>query len=303
MDILAVADERAGVRNQAQGLAEALATQVGGQARLLVVSSKDRKRFAPLTQAVPDIAIGCGRAAQAELVGLRRRGAKTVYVQDPRSGYGRFDLVVAPRHDGVMASNAIPMTGGPHRVDAERLGEAAKAWESLDALPSPKVAVMVGGKSGRHDFDADVLAAHTKAMAEVLALGGSLMISVSRRTDDVIADGFARLAERHPTRVRVYRGDGPNPYLGFLAHAEVVLVTEDSANMLVEACATGVPVFRLPMAGSAGKFGALYADLEDKCHVRRWDGSFAAESYAPLEETARVAGILAERLQLTVSRT
>ena len=301
MHILAVADERAGVRNQAQGLAEALATHVGGRARLLVVSSKDRKRFSSLTDSVPDVAIGCGRAAQSELVALRQRGAKTVYVQDPRKGYGRFDLVVAPKHDQVLAANAIATTGGPHRVTVERLGEAAREWEEFAGLPSPKVAVMIGGKSKRHDFDAEALAAHTKAMADVLALGGSLMISVSRRTDEVIADGYARLAERHPGRVRVYCGEGPNPYLGFLAHAEAVMVTEDSSNMLVEACATGVPVFRLPMAGSAGKLGALYADLEDRCGVRRWDGSFAVQSYPPLAETERVAVEIAERLGLVVS--
>ena len=298
MDILAVADERAGVRNQAQGLAEALAAEVGGTARLLVVSSGDGKQFSPLMERLPDVAVGCGRSAMAELVILRKREVRTVYVQDPRKGYGRFDLVVAPEHDGMRAPNAVAMVGGPHRVTEVALATAKAEWAELAALPSPRVAVMMGGKSKRHNFDAGSLAAQMKAFAEVLAVGGSLMLSVSRRTPESLVEGLRKLSEKHPDRVRLYAGDGANPYLGFLAHAEAVMVTEDSSNMLVEACATGVPVFRLPMAGDAGKLGRLYARLEERCGVGRWNGQSVEEPYAPLRETERVAKVVAERLGL-----
>ncbi len=65
--------------------------------------------------------------------------------------------------------------------------------------------------------------------------------------------------------------------------------------MLTEACATGKPVYRLPMAGLAGKFAALYARLEGRCGVRRYDG-LAVEPYEPLDETTRVARIILERM-------
>ena len=298
MDVLAVADERAGVRNQAQGLAEALAVEIGGAARLLVVSSGDGKRFAPLMERLPNVAVGCGRSAMAELVALRKRGVRTVYVQDPRRGYDRFDLVVAPEHDGIRAPNAIAMVGGPHRVNADALAAAKTEWTELAALPSPRVAVMIGGKSKRHDFDAGSLAAQMKAFAEVLAMGGSLMMSVSRRTPESLVVGLRKLSGKHPDRVQLYAGDGANPYLGYLAHAEAVMVTEDSSNMLVEACATGVPVFRLAMAGDAGKLGQLYARLSELCAVGRWNGQSVGEPYAPLRETERVAKVVAERLGL-----
>ena len=83
--------------------------------------------------------------------------------------------------------------------------------------------------------------------------------------------------------------------LPFLGGAEMILVTEDSTNMLTEACATGKPVFRLPMSGKAGKFQQLYDALETRCGVVRYDGQMQGEDYAPLNETARVSKIIWER--------
>ncbi|MGB3456136.1 MAG: ELM1/GtrOC1 family putative glycosyltransferase, partial [Litorimonas sp.] len=74
-------------------------------------------------------------------------------------------------------------------------------------------------------------------------------------------------------------------------------VTEDSTNMLTEAAATGKPLLRLPMAGTPGKFQALYDKLETLCGVRRWSGIDALPAaYAPLRETQRIAARVVARM-------
>jgi len=62
--------------------------------------------------------------------------------------------------------------------------------------------------------------------------------------------------------------------------------------MLTEACVTGKPVYRLPMAGKPGKFQSLYAALETRCGVVSYTGQTAGEDYAPLNETARIAQLV-----------
>ena len=87
----------------------------------------------------------------------------------------------------------------------------------------------------------------------------------------------------------LHTGDGPNPYFAFLGGAEILLVTQDSTNMLTEACATGKPVFILPMNGKSGKFEQLYERLKTRCGVTAYEGQLSGEDYDPLDETARMA--------------
>jgi len=69
-------------------------------------------------------------------------------------------------------------------------------------------------------------------------------------------------------------------------------VTEDSTNMLTEACVTGKPVYRLPMSGQAGKFQTLYDALERRCGVTPYEGQLNGKAYPPLDETTRMAEVV-----------
>jgi len=299
MHILCIADDRIGVQNQAIGLGEAIAVRLPGtRLQTLIVGRADKKLFAKGMRTLPDLAIGCGRHAASELRALKARGVKTIYVQDPRRGYGRYDLIVAPEHDQVKSRNTVSMIGSPNRITDTKLAASEAEWAELSTLPAPHVAVLLGGPTKRHNYSEDVLATHMGAMAKVLAVGGSLLISTSRRTPETMIAGLRKLAEKHPKRIHLYSGDGPNPYLGYLAHAEAILVTEDSTNMLTEACAVGVQVTRLPMTGRPEKFGRLYQQLSQACGVQSWDGELRTGKTPTLQETARVADNIIARLGL-----
>jgi hypothetical protein len=74
------------------------------------------------------------------------------------------------------------------------------------------------------------------------AAGGSLLATTSARTDPR-AGGALFAAVTCPSHL--YRWDRTardNPYLAYLALADALIVTGDSATMLAEACATGKPV-------------------------------------------------------------
>jgi hypothetical protein len=137
---------------------------------------------------------------------------------------------------------------------------------------------LVGGKDPEHEFRAFQA---RKLGAEVAELaireGGSVLATTSRRTKPSVAAKLeAALGEAH-VRFHHWDADAPpseNPYLGFLALADAVVVTGESASMLAEACATGKPVYIYPLnARPPGpKNWALRAErwLADKVTARAY---------------------------------
>ena len=131
-------------------------------------------------------------------------------------------------------------------------------------------------------------------VGDLLERGLSVMVSVSRRTP---ASLRTALVEQYgqDNRVWLFDGDGDNPYFAFLAAADWIFVTEDSTNMLTEAAATGTPVYSLPLGGSQGKFGYLHAALEGHGALRPFLGRLDTWTYPPLDETTRIAALVARQ--------
>ena len=282
LKIWVVSDGRVGMENQALGLAEAVRRLT--PADISVRRIRWRPLFDKLPSALkaswmldlssdatepaagevwPDLWIATGRATLPLSARIRQRSAGRTFVvqtQDPRWRNDAYDLIVAPVHDGVAGPNVLSITGSPHRVTAERLAEGAAAFAgALEALPRPRVAVLIGGRSRAFDL--------TEPHAVELA--------------DRIGDG-----------------EGPNPYFAFLHFADHVLVTEDSANMAAEAASAGRPVHILPMIPlkSGDKFGRLHADLRARGAARAFDGLLEPWSYTPLAETDRAARVVLDRM-------
>lgn len=297
--IWAVADTRRGVENQAIGLAEAIARELGNAVVARVTIRDDG--FVTLPEYdTPDVWIGCGRPALKLARRHRKifRAARFIYVQDPRNHYDRFDLIVAPGHDRVRKANAISMIGSPHRVTPDRLAEGAAAFaKQLAALPAPRAAVLIGGPNKRFKVTPEVSANLEARIGDLLDAGYSLMLSVSRRTPKALTEALKARFDGD-TRVWLFDGTGENPYFAFLAAADVICVTEDSTNMLVEAASTGKPLYSLPLDGDPGKFSRLYGALEAHGALRPLLGPVETWTYPPLDAAAQAAREVVLRLGL-----
>jgi len=316
-----VSDGRAGIENQALGLAEAV--QRLTPAEITVRRIRWRKAFDKLPSALkapwmldpssdpatpgpgeawPDLWIATGRATLPLSTTVRRRsGGRTfvVQTQDPRWKRDAYDLVVAPKHDGVAGPNVLSITGSPHRVTAARLAEGAAVFESaLSALPHPRVAGLVGGGSAAFDLPEGHAAELADRIADAVGgADGSLMLTFSRRTPEAAKQVMTARLSGLPGMI--WDGTGPNPYFAFLHCADHVLVTEDSANMAAEAASTGAPVHILPMIPlkAGGKFARLHADLRERGPARAFDGALTGWTYEPLNETEGAARAVLERME------
>ncbi len=300
----------AGTENQCLGLADALgldpvvkrATPRWPWRRLasrLLHPSLDRvtNTSDPLAPPWPRLLIASGNGVLGLALALRRRaGCFTVFVQKPRVAPSAFDLVVAPRHDEIAGPNVIVTRAALHRVTPERLAAAAAAFRPLlDTLPRPLTAVLIGGTTRRHRFGPAEADALGRRLARMIAdRGGALAVTASRRTGPAAFDALdAALGE---TPRAVWRGDGENPYFGYLACADAIVVTGDSISMTSEACATGKPVFvaALPGRGSA-RFDLFFESLMADGLVRPLTGAPEPWSPEPLIEMPPVAAEVAAR--------
>jgi mitochondrial fission protein ELM1 len=156
-----------------------------------------------------------------------------------------FDLVITtpqyrvPDRPNVLR-NALPL----HPLGARPLAEAARRWApALAHLPRPYLTVNIGGSSGPYAFGPRAAARLVRdALALARARGASLLISSSARTPAAAIDAFAAQSQVPMQLYRWKPNDPDNPYLGFLALADEIIVTADSISMLSEAYATGKPV-------------------------------------------------------------
>ncbi len=307
-----VTEGKAGMENQALGLAEAIGYSIS--VKRVAVRSPWRNLpsalwFRPL-QALhpsgdlleppwPDLLIGCGRLSIPLSIAVRQAsGGKTytVQMQHPRVSFSKFDLVVPPRHDHASGPNVIETKGAVHRVTPEKLAaEADKFRDSLAHLPRPLVAVLVGGNSKVHKLTADATYTLGANLKKIVVHGAGLAVTASRRTgvdnERILRDMLDR------KKALMWDGAGENPYFGYLGLADAIIVTSDSVSMVSEAASTGKPVYIAELEGGSRKFDEFHALLSADGHTRPFTGELEDDWTPPrLDDTERVAAEVLKRL-------
>ncbi|RAU22391.1 nucleoside-diphosphate sugar epimerase [Paramagnetospirillum kuznetsovii] len=315
-EIWVLADDRVGNVSQCLGVAEALGLpfaiktirydRLGALpnalrgAGLIGLKADSRAALAPPW---PRLVIAAGRRTAPVARWIKRRsGAFLAQIMDPGfPGRDDFDLIAIPAHDRPKpAANVIEMMGAPHRVTPQRLESEAAKWRAPFAhLPRPWIAVIVGGATRKRPFSVEMARDLGETVA-ALAGGGSVLLTTSRRTGDeqsrVLADCLAE-----PRWLHLYGQEGENPYFGFLALADTIVVTGDSVSMCCEACAAPAPVFIwAPPGWVAPKHARLHVDLYRLGVAKPLERAAGLESWdrPRLDAAAQVAEAIRQRMGL-----
>jgi hypothetical protein len=299
-----LADPRAGTAAQALGIAEALGRPFrtvplawGPLARLplrwATLAGLAPAARAGFTPPWPRLVISAGRRSAPVALWLRARGARLVHCMRPGFAADRFDLLVLGRHDAPKpAANVLPILGATHRVSAARLAAARAGFADLAALPSPRVGLLLGGPVRGEGMAPDVAVAIGR---QVAGFAGGVMASASRRTGAAATEALAATLAGGPHRLYRWGDPPPNPYLGFLAQAEALVVTGDSVSMLSEALAAGVPLLVADPGGLGRRHRRLVDSLVAAGAANWLGGELAPAAAASLDETARVAAEIVRR--------
>ena len=210
--------------------------------------SLDRARSSPLESPWPDLVLASGRRSVPVARWIQRQSgcqARLVHLGRPWAPLAWFDLVITtPQYGLPVRPNVLHNTLPLMATSPDRGAAAARRWSArLAHLPRPWIALLVGGTSRPYVFDvatAGRLGEQASAMARTA--GGSLLVTIGRRTSAQAADALCAAIAAPVHCHRFTEGSSDNPYLAYLALADRFVVTADSASMLAEACATGKPV-------------------------------------------------------------
>jgi mitochondrial fission protein ELM1 len=157
---------------------------------------------------------------------------------------------------------------------------------------------MLGGPSGAHDYPRIDLRRLAVAVQAISAQGYSVMATPSRRTPPALTDAVRRgLEQVDAKRVFLWDGAGENPYGQMLAHADAVLVTGDSVNMVGEAVSTGAPVYVFAPSGGGRRIDAFIGALEQKGAVRQFAGRIERFAYEAIDSSTEIARAIVERFE------
>jgi mitochondrial fission protein ELM1 len=271
----------------------------------------DRARSSPLEPPWPDLIISAAMRNEPVCRWIRRASggrARYVHLGKPWAAVSSFDLVITvPEYPVPDRPNVLRNSFSLHRVDDDRLAEAARTFgRRLADLPRPYVAVLMGGYSGRYALDrerAERLAREASSL--VRARGGSLLITTSSRTAPAAVDTLERALKVPYQLFRWTREATDNPYFGYLALADAIVVTCESTTMLAEACATRKPVYMFDLErdqepGPAESWHARLRRHAMRCNLQRLKAWLYREVFLRLappkitRDTTRVHDLLLE---------
>lgn len=302
-----------GMENQARGLAEAMGADPVVKRlyprfpwRILPPRLWPSPLRAPgpdgdaLAPPWPDVLITCGKRATAPSVAIRKASGGhsfTVHIQDPPMPASAFDLVVVPAHDRLRGPNVLVTQAAVHRVTRARLDEAAAALASqVEAIPHPRVAVLIGGSNRKHKVAETAFEQLGEALAGLARdAGAGLLVTPSRRTG--AANEAILRWHLSGLPAQVWDGSGENPYFGYLGLADHVVVSRDSVSMVSEACATGKPVYTVRLGTNSRRLDAFHQTLERAGIARPFEGTLESWTYEPPDDTAKAAIEILARLK------
>ena len=121
-------------------------------------------------------------------------------------------------------------------------------------------------------------------------IGGSILLTTSRRTGEQAQKIIVDALQQIPQYAYLWGDTRPNPYSGFLACADNIVVTGDSVSMCCEATGSGKPIYifrgqnwltakhrRFIDSLIAGQYAALLDDKTDECFKPQGSLNAAAE--------------------------
>jgi len=249
-----------------------------------------RETTAVLLKRYADLIVSCGASTvPATLLWASENGAKSVVLMNPTPvPLNRFDLVIAPRHDGLpKRPNVVQTLGAVSRMEKTQLLEARGRLhahpkfrpEASPARQAAVISVFIGGDTPHYDLNAAFAEA---LVAQVLhaceAVDGVCLVTTSRRTSPAVERALAQRLGRHlRCRLLLFAShdsiDGTME--GMLGWADVAVVTGESISMVSEACASGRPVVVVepPLRGAPPakltKHQQFLASLVAEGHVRQ----------------------------------
>ena len=181
----------------------------------------------------PTILISCGKKSVKASIALKKKYKNifNIHIQNPKSSYNYFDLIIAPKHDGLNLVNCINTTFAIHNIKFRKKNHL-----------NGKLIInfILGGKNKNFKFDKYV---QENIYNEINLLSKKYFVRIipSRRTPKSLIEKFQN-EKINNTELYTNTND-PIKYGDFLCNALANIVTWESISMISECVYSGVGTF------------------------------------------------------------
>lgn len=202
----------------------------------------------------PDAIITCGRRMAAIGKYFKRlTHSKHIQILNPAENPKKYDVIISPEHDRLIAGNVISSKGSLHTISTSKLLPYKVSRDKK------AIGLLIGNPNKVFFKKLTVL---KKQIASKYPLH-DLYICGSRRTPSKFHNSIREIF-KHAELCWIDSNDGENPYLSLLANSDILMVTSDSINMVSEACATDKPVIAVAQDNISPKHKRFIESLQER---------------------------------------
>lgn len=234
----------------------------------------------PFASPWPSFVVCGGRVALKVGMYLKKKyGVFSVAVGQARSS---FDKIILESNLSEERGRKI-MTFGPlHRIYQDSLLHARQTfYRKVDPLPKPRVSLFLEGQENLESLINILASLHKKNAFSLMIYAENL----SEGDQKYLTEAFEKIPHL------LWCGNGEDPYLGFLAHSEAIIMRDNASLMLAEATAVGKPLFMYP-SRRLNSYGHALIQAKRASLLTQDSFLFSRSLLAPLQESQRVGALL-----------
>ena len=309
-----ITNGNAGTLNQALGLAEQMNLNITiktvqryfpfslippifkklGQWSIKFITKDSAKLIPPW----PDVVIACGSQSVHFCLYVKKASKGktfTIFLQDPRISAKNFDLVIKMKHDSIQGDNVIESNLSLNRITREKLDKESNKYIAIfKNYKKPFFTFLLGGSTKRYKMTDEACKDIIKKINTVIKESpeATLLITPSRRTPQYLMDLLNKHFKQNKKVYTLNLHSKTNPFFTMLAKAEKIFVTNDSVNMISEACSTTKPVCIIKLKGMTKGKPLTFANnvINDKLAYSFENRKTATKtSISTLNETQNIA--------------
>jgi len=297
-----------GMVSQTEGLAKALKLNFKHQKiKLKPLWNLIPPKFTPISENLltekfvcdSKIVISCGRKSVISSIALKKRFGNQIFnihIQNPKTSFKHFDLIISPEHDNIKGDNVLTTQGSIHYLTKKEIVENSK-YLQLDKQKKQIVAFIIGGPNKYYNYSEEqVHFIFNKVKTLFTPDKFKIVIIPSYRTPErIIKKAFNTFGFNH----HVVKTIDKKAYLSSLALADYIVITCDSTSMISEAAVTGKPVYIAMMKPnrSIRRFKSFYTQFKELGIIKELTDSIDSWSYDKLDEVNRIAPLIKEKMK------
>lgn len=176
---------------------------------------------------------------------------KVAHIMKPDMHIQEFDFLILPTHDTLPESIAnqhqgiIKIIGALSKINPEVIKSIRSTWEErFTGYPTQRIALLVGGKAKNINFTVEDSAKLGDIASKIAEHSDHmLLVTNSRRTGTEETQTLKGHITCSNFFYDISKPSGENPFFGFFALADIIIVTGDSISMCSECCSSGKKVY------------------------------------------------------------